>query len=409
MRSICCFSILSPIQVRAHATYDAAPLSHRQLFSLYKNWGKRGNELDLLEEVEERISKWKLNKWEMRIPPLLSAREKEVMRQQQELLKSIFFNWRKCKDALNVDLELISSITGLPKVAVREKNRAWLQEEASKLRWVGEVNKAAQLRDAFLRLEVYGSRDHMLLQRLCCIYGLGLQGSFENAFSNYIVEDPTNKKIYIDESNAFRDLIGHIINTYPQIDIIYDFLGFNLVEGYRSSLRRYLQCMISRSAHETTTTATGRLFFGIGKPEEILFDFANSKESLVSGDCVQGFPDFVFVMGADITLILIASDNFWLRNRQLPHRKQMEGIARRASFVLGIPFSDVRVRNLLLPPSYLDKNSICRINEVVLGLTSEEQRNLAPWLDMYQKELDPKDVDFSALMKSTNEEEWLTL
>ncbi|RNF11335.1 hypothetical protein TraAM80_00971 [Trypanosoma rangeli] len=407
MRSICCLSTLNKIQIRAHATYDVAPLSHKQIFSLYRNWGKTRNELDLLEEVEEKIFRWKLNKWQMRIPPLITAHEKEVIRQQQELLKDLFFNWRKCRDAVDADLELISSITSLPKETIREKNRLWLQEEAAKLRWVGEVNKATQLRDAFLRLEVCGSRDHMLLERLCCIYGLGLQGSFENAFSNYIMEDPTTKKIYINESNAFSELMAHIVNTYPQIAIIYDFLGFNLIEGYRSSLRQYLQCMISRSSQETTTT--GRLFFGTGKPAEILFDFGNSKESLVSGEHVQGFPDFVFVKGADITLIIIASDNFWLRNRQLPHRKQMEGIARRASFVLGIPFSDVRVRNLLLPPNYLDKDSICRINEVVLGISDAEQRILAPWLEMYQKKLDSKDVDFCYLMKSTNEEEWLTL
>ncbi|EAN87380.1 hypothetical protein, conserved [Trypanosoma cruzi] len=407
IRGVCCFSSLYTTQFRVHATYDVAPLSHKELFSIYQNWDKTRDELDLLEEVEERISKWKLNKWEMRIPPLLTAREKELMRQQQELLKSIFFDWGKCRDALNKDLELISSITGLPKGTVREKNRAWLQEEAAKLRWVGEVSKATRLRDAFLRLEVYGSRDHRLLERLCCIYGLGLQGSFESAFSNYIVEDPITKKIYVDEKNSFRDLLAYIIHTYPQIDIIYDFLGFNFIGGYRSSLRRYLECMVSRSTEGEKIP--GRLVFGRGKPAEILFDFGNSNESLVSGECTQGFPDFVFVKGSDMTLIIIASENSWLRNRQLPHRKQMEGIARRASFVLGIPFSEVRVRNLLLPPTYLDKDSIVRINEAVLGLSKEEQRNLAPWLEMYQKELDSKDVDFCSLMKSTNEEEWLTL
>ncbi|ORC90735.1 uncharacterized protein TM35_000071590 [Trypanosoma theileri] len=382
-------------------------LSHKELFSLYHSGNKSSNELELLEQVEERISKWKLNKWEMRVPPLLPAHEKEVMRRQQELLKSSFFHWGKCRDALNADIEIVSSLTGISKEDVRGKNRSWMQEEAAKLRWMGEVNKATRLRDAFMRLEIYGSRDHMLLERLCCIYGLALQGTFESAFSNYIMEDPLTKKIFVDESNPFRDLISHIIKTYPQIDIIYDFLGFNITEGYRSSLRRYLESLLLKTDQETKSK--GRLAFGNGKKLEFLFDFCDSRKSLVSGECVQGMPDFLYVNGTDITLIIIASENTWLRNRQLPHRKQMEGIARRASFVTGIPFSEVRIRNLLLPPAYLDKNSILRINEVLFGLSKEEEQKLVPWLMVYDKELDSKDVDFCALVKSTNEEEWLTL
>ncbi|KEG08562.1 hypothetical protein DQ04_06911030 [Trypanosoma grayi] len=329
------------------------------------------------------------------------------MRRQQELLKSIFFDWGKCRDALNMDLELASSITGVSKETVREKNRVWLQEEVAKLRWMGEANKATQLRDAFMRLEVYGSRDHMLLERLCCIYGLGLQGSFDDAFSNYIVEDPITKRVFVDEQNPFRELLAHIIKIYPQIDVIYDFLGFNLVEGYRSSLRRYLEGLHSRSGQKAKST--GRLAFVKGESINVLFDVCDSRESLISGECGQGLPDFLYAKGTDITLIIIASENSWLRNRRIPHRRQMEGIARRGSFVMGIPFSEVRVRNLLLPPTYLDRDSIVRINEMIFGLSVEEQKMLVPWLAMYHKELDSKDVDFCSLMKSTNEEEWLTL
>ncbi|KAG8339566.1 hypothetical protein TRVL_09605 [Trypanosoma vivax] len=407
MRKIGISSIVKTNKKRNYATYDSFPITHAKLCDRFKNKQECKNGLELLEQVEERISNWRLNKWEMRIPHLLPSHIKEKIRRQQEHLKYILLEWGKCREALNADINLVSSITGIKKDDVAEKNRAWLQEEVGKLRWMGEVNKATSLRDAFMRLEAYGSRDHMLLERLCCIYGLACQGTFEDAFSNYILEDPLSKKIYVDEQNPFQDLVAYIINTYPQIDIIYAFLGFDTLDGYRSSLRKYLQYLHCRSWEGAGSSE--RLFLSKSGKVELLFDYCNSKDSIISSDDCNGMPDFLYLSGTDIVLITIASDNPWMRNRQLPHRKQMEGIARRACFVFGIPHSKIRIRNLLLPPAYLDRNSIVRLNETVFCLSTEEQNSLVPWLPMYQKNLDPKDIDFSSLMKSTNEEEWLCL
>ncbi|AAZ12014.1 hypothetical protein, conserved [Trypanosoma brucei brucei TREU927] len=407
MRKFCHFMANCWNSARSHATYGAVPLTHSQVTSVYATDGGKVDELGLLELVEERIFSWKLNKWEMRIPPNLPNDQKELIRQEQENLKQILSGWRKCFGALNADILQISSLTGVPKEVVREKNRTWLQEEVAKLRWMGEVNKAALLRDAFMRLEAFGSRDFMFMERLCCIYGLARQGTFDEAFTNYITEDPVTNDIFVDERNPFKELVAHIVRNYSQIDIIYDFLGFNYSEGYRSSLRRYMEYLQCKTAENVR--ASGRLVTGDKGEHNILFDYCVSRESLVSGDSCQGIIDFLYINGNDVTLIIIASDNPWLRNRQLPHRRQMEGIARRVCFVLGIPPSEVRIRNLLLPPTYLDKGSIVRLNDIVFRLSNEQSNLLIPWLTNYNKELDPKDVDYTALAKTTNEEEWLTL
>nr|CCC91146.1 unnamed protein product [Trypanosoma congolense IL3000] len=392
--------------VRFHAAYGAAPLSHSEISSFYKKGENVVDELHLLEMVEERIFSWKLNKWEMRIPPHLSNNQKELMRREQEHLRCTILEWKKCVDSFRADAALIAQLTNISQGAVREKNRLWLQEEVARLRWMGEINKATALRDAFMRLETIGSRDFMLLERMCCVYGLARQGTFGDAFSNYIVEDPITKNVFVDQENPFNDFVAYVVRRHMQIDMVYDFLGFNFTEGYRHSLWRYLAYLQSKV--NENIMVKGRLIHGKERCD-VLFDCCNSGGSMASGESGQGMIDFLYVNGNDITIIVIASDNPWLRNRQLPHRRQMEGIARRACFVLGIPPSEVRVRNLLLPPTYLDRDSVIRINEVVFRLSDEEVNRLVPWLSVYRKELDARDVDFSALMKATNDEEWLTL
>lgn len=395
--------------LRFHAAYGAKTLSHQDMVRKFAGLKVNKDELQLLEETEKYVSNWRLNKWEFRVPPLLSPAEREKVLLQQDILKSLCLNQAEERRHVLRDIEVISALAGIPPESVREKTRAWLQEEASKLRWKGEVNKAKELRDAFLRLEVYGARDHRLLERLCCMYGLGMQGTFEEAFGNLIVQDPTTGKFSVEESNPFVELQAYIVSRYPQIDIIHDFLGFNVVSGYRPSLSRFLvQCLATK--HDLANpVSNGRVLLHVSASKEVLFDFGDSKNQIAQDDSVYGLPDFMYVRGGDIFLITIAADNHWLRKRQVPHTKQLEGIARRGSFVLGIPFEKARIRNVLLPPNYVDAASLRRLTENVLEMSPESIKKSAPWASLYEKELDAKDVDYCELEKTVNEEEWLTL
>lgn len=393
---------------RSHASYGVTPLSHVNMKERFTVVDNATSELELLELAEQRISTWKLNKWQFRIPPLLSLDKRETLLLQRDILKGLCLDRARQLDSIGHDLELVATLANISPDTVRDKNRSWLQEEMGKLRWRGEVNKAKELRDAFLRLEVCGSRDYQLLQRLCCIYGLGMLGTFEEAFSDTIVVDSVSKKLSVDERNPFIDLLSRIVSNYPHIDIIYDFLGFNPSAGYRDSLGHFLSEILSHRC-DKKSTPSGRVLFSNQTTKEVLFDVGDSSKSITSNDSVYGLPDFLYSRGSDLFLITIASSNHWLRNRQIPHAKQLEGIGRRWSFVLGAPFDSVRIKNVLLPPQYLDKNSLNRILDIVLEISPEEQRKFAPWLSVYDKELDERDVDFAELTKTVNEEEWLTL
>ncbi|KAG5496783.1 hypothetical protein JIQ42_03616 [Leishmania sp. Namibia] len=394
---------------RWHATYGAMALNHQRMLMKYGNLNVVKDELTLLEQTESYIAKWRLNKWEFRVPPLLSPAEREKVLLQQEILKSLCLNQAEERKHVLNDIETVASIAGVLPETVREKNRVWLQEEASKLRWRGEVNKAKELRDAFLRLEVYGSRDHRLLERLCCIYGMGMQGTFDEAFSNIIVQDPLTGRLSVDEGNPFVELLSYIVSRYPQIDLIHDFLGLNVVSGYRPSLSRFLIHCLSTKNSISNPISNGRVLLHVSASKETLFDFGDSKSQIAHDDSVYGLPDFMYVRGSDIFLITIAADNHWLRKRQVPHTKQLEGIARRGSFVLGIPFDKVRIRNLLLPPSYVDSSSLRRLTETVLDMPQSSVKEAAPWISLYEKELDAQDVDYCELERTVNEEEWLML
>ncbi|KAG5498824.1 hypothetical protein JKF63_03113 [Porcisia hertigi] len=400
--------VRSSSATRWHATYGATALSHKDMLTKFGGLSVSDG-LTLLERTEAYIAKWRLNKWEFRVPPLLSPAEREKVMLQQDVLKSLCLSWAEERRNVLCDLQKVAALTGISSESVREKNRAWLQEEASKLRWKGEVNKAKELRDAFLRLEVYGSRDHRLLERLCCIYSMGMQGTFEEAFSNIIVQDPLTGRFSVDESNPFVELQAYIVTRYPQIDIIHDFLGLNMISGYRSSLSRFFtECLAEKNGIENPTS-NGRVLLHVGASRETLFDFGDSKNHIAHDDSVYGLPDFMYVRGNDIFLITIAADNHWLRKRQVPHAKQLEGIARRGSLVLGIPFDKVRIRNLLLPPNYVDSSSLRRLTETVLEMSHSSVKKVAPWFSLYEKELDSQDVDYCELEKTVNEEEWLTL
>lgn len=394
---------------RSHTSYDTKLLSHEELIEKYsKDYRKDVDVLQLLENTEAEIFNWKRNKWEFRVPPLLSSLEKEKALQQQELLKNFCLVQGNLANSVKQDLSTVSSITGIPVDAVRGKNRTWLQEQTAKLRWQGDVNKAKALRDAFLRLEVCGSRDHRLLERLCCIYGMGIMGAYDDAFSRVIKEDPVTKKLVVQNSNPFIGLLAYIVTVHPHIGIIYDLLGFNVTCGYRSSLRDLIVSVLHKKHNISDSPPNaGRVAFM--QKSELFFDFADSCNTISTDDSVYGLPDFLFIRDNDFFLITIASSNYWLRSRQVPHKKQLEGIARRGSFVLGVPFEKVRIRNFLLPPNYVDKASLVRLSGDVLGLSASQQEEFLPWLSLYTKETDADDVDFAETVKRLDLEEWQTL
>lgn len=356
---------------------------------------------------------WRLNKWEYRVPVLLSKSDKEAAQMQLHKIKTLVLDHAKTQDLIDADMNRICSDLGVDKDALRGKTRAWLQEKIADLRWKGEVSQAKAIRDAFVRLESYGSRDFRYFERLCCVYGMAKLGTFEDAFSNFAV--PNGKSVALDTTSPFHDLMGIVVSKYPSLDIIFDFLGFNDLEGYRRSLGRYMRLGLEHKHHQSKSggQAASRILFqhnAGGADRELLFDYQDSSSSVASADATNAVADYIHIRGQDITLITIVSKNRWLRTRQVAHQKQLEGIGRRASFVLQIPYESVRIRSLMLPPMYLDKSSLHRINKSVLQLTPDDVQSYAPWAQLYEKELDvARDADYAEMTRAKPEEEWVML
>lgn len=409
---------MSTACIRGVATYGKVALSHAQVvqrFGEHKSSSK--DELALLETVEGRIRNWRLNKWEFRVPVLLSQAEKEAAQLQLHKIKTLVLDHAKTQELIDSDMTRVCRDLGVTKEELRGQSRAWLQEKIAELRWKGEVTQAKAIRDAFVRLEAYGSRDFRYFERLCCIYGMAKLGTFEDAFSNFVVpsnDNNTDGGVTLDTSSPFHDLMHLLVTKYPTLDQIFDFLGFNDLEGYRASLGKYMKLALEHKHQSTSSTSSGsRVLFqknASGADREVLFDFQDSSKTVAATEASHVAADFVHVRGQDITLITIVSKNRWLRSRQVAHQKQLEGVGRRASFVLQIPYEDVRIRSLLLPPLYLDKASLNRINKSVLHLSTESAATFAPWAALYEKELDvARDADYAEMSRVKPEEEWVKL
>lgn len=396
--------------LRLHSSYGISVLDHAGLIARFQDQPRKSGKslLSLLEKTEYTIANWKLNKWEFRLPPLLVPSDKEKWTLQLNILKSFFIERGKLLKNIKEDIDVVSSLGEVPPSEVRNKSRTWVQEKVSKLRWSGEVDKAKGLRDAFSRLEIYGAREHQILERLCAIYGLGLLNTFDDAFGNFIVEDETTRTRSVIKENFFLELLGMMVTEHPYLGLLYDFLGFNIRSGYRSSLGSFLKKAVEHR-HRIAPCQEGRMLINDAQKKIILYDVAESKALIASDDSIYGLPDFLYICGSNFFLITIASENFWLRNRQLPHKKQMEGIGRRGSFVLGIPLSNVRIRNVLLPPNYLDRASLSRLLSDVVDLSLTDSLSIFPWLNLYDKELDKCDLDFCEMVKHNIHEEWVTL
>lgn len=406
--------------IRGVASYGKTALSHTEVITRFHKPAEAGaaaeDELVLLERVEERMRSWRLSRWQHRVPVLLTQADKEAAHSQLHTIKTLILDHAKTHALIEQDMTTVCKTLKVTPEELRLKTRAWLQEEVAKLRWSGDVALAKSVRDAFVRLEQYGSRDFKYFERLCCVYGLAKLGTFEDAFSNFVV--PDGKSVALDTSSPFHELMSVLVRKYPTLDLIFDFLGFNEVEGYRASLGRYLTVGLQSKHGVAVPEAAGtksRVLFQNAPNDlvnrEVLFDFRDSARAVADAtDGRHGVADFVHIVGTDVTLITIVSKNRWLRSRQMPHTKQLEGVARRASFVFGMPYESVRIRSLLLPPSYLDRSSLDRINRHVLGLDAAGVQTLAPWVSLYEKELDVvRDADYAGMVKTKPEEEWVKL
>ena len=162
-------------------------------------------------------------------------------------------------------------------------------------------------------------------------------------------------------------------------------------------------------------------------------------------------PSFSLWHGPNLTIITKASANKYLRQYQLPNKKQLEGMCRRSAFVFGYDLDSIRARTLLLPPSMIDRRSLLRIHaaldpsqtissssskqssssatqraaqseEIILNSSSSgsnfsEQflKSVPPefraWVELYQNSIHVpvEDEDYQAVAAVKPEEEWYKL
>eukprot|EP00759_Apiculatamorpha_spiralis_P051570 PhF_6_TR526/c1_g1_i1/m.348 len=111
---------------------------------------------------------------------------------------------------------------------------------------------------------------------------------------------------------------------------------------------------------------------------------------------------------AVVTLCMIASTNKYMREVQLPQQRELDGIARRAGFVLGLSPHSVRARTLFLPPRHVDGESLERLHQMMGGVFVEEFKQFA---GQYTKELgnSAEEEDYKYQRKNLPQEEWLAL
>lgn len=399
------------VSKRFHVAYDFNPQSHADVTRTFAN-----SKLSLtLEELlgrlvalESQVGSWNLNKWEIRTPPTLEGVERENFKAQLHLLRKQMIDQADIMAASNGDRNLVASILNMRPEDLDTKTRAWLQEQVARLRWEGKVNEAKDLREAWVRLEQYGSRDFRLLERMCTVYGMSRLNVFNNAFSNYLVTDHTGR-VRLQREGTFQPAVEAIVSAYPLIDVCYEFLGFT-GGAYHRGLRKYMiQLMKSKHNGNVSMGVGTRVLCTAAEGKEILFEMTP-----VPGETAQhGTGDFLYMNGASITLVSIANPSRHERQLQLPGRRQLEGIARRASLTLGVPANDVRIRLLYLPPNFMDSASLHRLHRAV-GHTAPidqlvEEGSVPAWAALYEKELDAAELDYMEVAKKYPEDEWVML
>lgn len=446
--------------------------------------------LPLLESIEDRLAQWKRQKWEFRTPALLSPDEKAAVTALLRRLQSTTESYTAKRRQMLADTQLVHQLTGgaTPLAELPYQPRAWLQKHVSNLRMQGRAEEAKTLRDAWLRMEVLGGPDYDFLERLVLVYGLGKMGTFDRTFTNTIRLTPEAEKnaatvdvhseaglITLDRSDPLEALISMTLANVPDIHILYDFLGWNeglpytrqndvvnsFNSSYTTSLGEYMsRCLKYKFPEGVVASNNNNSNRSNNNNSNLLFSDNKNKiyllrtdENIASSQAQTGVnisPTFSLWQGPNLTIITKASQNKYLRQYQLPNKRQIEGMCRRTAFVFGYSMDDVRARTLLLPPNQIDRRSLLRIHaaldpsssiattnaknnnnngssavqraaqseEIVIDSSSNSalvsSENVPPefrsWVSLYQSlEVPEEDEDFNVVAAVKPEEEWYKL
>jgi hypothetical protein len=458
--------------------------------------------LPLLESIEDRLALWKRHKWEFRVPALLSPEEKAAITALLRRLQTTTETYTAKRRQMLADTQLVHQLTGgsTPLGELALKPRSWLQKHVSNLRTQGRAEEAKALREAWIRMELLGGPDYDLLERLVLVYGLGKMGTFDRTFTNTIrlknqqqqqQQDSSSVDVHaqsglitLDQSDPLAELIALTLTNVPDIHILYDFLGWNeglpytrqndvvnsFNSSYTTSLGEYMSRCLKHKFPEgavlnqrknnnfisnnnnnnnssSSSSSSSQLLFSDNKNKIYLM---RTDENIAASQAQTGVnisPTFSLWQGPNLTIITKAAHNKYLRQYQLPNRRQLEGMCRRSAFVFGHKMDDVRARTLLLPPNQIDRRSLLRIHaaldpsmsiatpknefknsasasaveraaqseEIVLdSATLSSQQHIPPefrsWVSLYQNITVPiEDEDFNVVSSMKPEEEWYKL
>ena len=401
-------------QKRYVATYGRLLLSHEDVLSKYQNEKVRCTTfaqftsavVPKLEDLEDHIGRWRLNKWLFRVPATLTSQaEKDDLMAQLSMLKEKWTEFVRRRESVRADVAVVTHSLGLS-AATRDifavTSRDQIQGHITALRWNGSVDQARQVRAAWERLEKAGASDGYLLERMCCVYGLMRNNCFNGAFANIIKRDGPSGKVTFDSSDALRIAGEVILTNVPSMDLYFAFLGYN-PRGYNGALAQYMALNLHAKHNKAYDRRVGRGGQGnivlFESTSEFLYQAANTQRLLhvVSGG-----------EGATLlaTLVIVASPNRYEREGQIPKQKELDGISRRLGFVVGVIPDNVRVRVLFLPPNYVDEVSLSRLHETMGGLYAEEFTNFT---GQYHRELSKEDKDFEHQRNTLPQEEWSAL
>jgi len=316
------------------------------------------------------------------------------------------------------------------------------------LRWEGRVDDAREIRDAWKRMAENGAReDSHLLDRLCCFYGIIKNNSFCNAFTNYIERDPATNEIILNTEDVYGETASLLISNVPVMDVFYAFLGFqprsnmNEAGGYGHAIGKYFVMNLHQKylgdgteKPKASHIRCAELMNNSNEKEKVLFDstteclfFSNLNgaeqwpnsntprylhyrrltKAETETEHANGFFTYPKPSADDMyiaTLILVASQNPHERRVQLPERKEKDGIARRLSYILGVPIDNVRLRVLFLPPEQLDHDSVERMIDVLGNQVYVDEFQY--FHGQYGRELESSDVDYAEQRKKIPQEDW---
>ena len=447
------------------SSYDVLPLSHSEVIEKYYHQEAKCETFrdfsvkicPNLEILENHMLRWRKGKWSFRVSHLVTEPEdKQALLEQIDILREKWKTIAIERQHAKKDREFVKAqVSGIDvhDLSSEESQKA-LQDHVMTLRWEGKVDEAREIRDAWRRMIENGPKeDSFLLDRLCCLYGIIKNNAFCNAFTNTIERDPGSSQIVLNKKDLYGETARLLISNVPVMDVFYAFLGFqprsNMNEGagYGHAIGKYLVMNLFQKyeaerlpdAPESLPPNVRRASLGstTDEKEKVIFDStaeglfysnlngqeqwpnSNTPKYLHFRRINQRDPDsheenkrFAYPVAnpKDIyiaTLILIASQNPHERRVQLPERKEKDGIARRLSFVLGVPVDNVRLRVLFLPPEHLDGVSVDRLVEVLGRQVSVEEFRY--FHGQYAKELDSGEVDYAEQRKKLPQEEWREL